>query len=481
MTVPISARDVVAPGPRGSLLLGSARDLQRDPLGTFERAAAGYGDVVRLVVGPPGRRVALHLVSHPDGVQQVLTNTSDAYTKGTPFYREIAAYLGDGVLTSTGHRWRQQRRTLAPLFTHRHIHQQIAMMAGEADRLAHRWAAPAATGTPVDLHAEMTEYTLRVVGRMLFGVDVDQAIPIIRTAFPILSEHVRRRGRTPLNLPRHWPTPAQRRAADAQRSLYQVVDAIIDQRACEASGQSDLISLLLAARDPQTGAPLSAQDVRDQILIFLLAGHETTSTALTFTCHLLGHHPDQQRRIHQELDQVLGGRAVTADIIGKLTYTTMVIREALRLYPPGYALGRLTSTGDQIGGYHIPPGSVVILSPWVTHRRPDLWPDPHQFRPDRFHPTTGAARHRYAYFPFAGGPRGCIGEHFAMTEAIIATAVLLTSYTLTTPPAPITLTTGITLRPAGPVPCRITTRHPTAGASPSPPLDPQPSNTPQPS
>jgi cytochrome P450 len=301
---------------------------------------------------------------------------------------------------------------------------------------------------------------------MLFGVDVDQAVPVIRAAFPILSEHIRRRGRTPLHLPRHWPTPAQRRAADAQRALYQVVDAIIDQRGPTAPGETDLVSLLLAARDPQTGAPLSAQDVRDQILIFLLAGHETTSTALTVTCHLLGHHPDQQRRVHHELDQVLAGRAVTADAIGTLPYTTMVIREALRLYPPGYALGRLTPTGDQIGGYHLPPGSVIILSPWVTHRRPDLWPDPHRFHPDRFHPTAAAARHRYAYFPFAGGPRGCIGEHFAITEAIIATAVLLTAYTLTTPPGPIPLTTGITLRPAGPVPCHITTRLPTTGAKP---------------
>jgi cytochrome P450 len=464
MTIPISRRDVAAPGPRGSLLLGVTRDLQRDPLGTFERAAAAYGDVVRLIAGPPGRRVALHLVTHPDGVQQVLTNGSDAYTKSTPFYREIAAYLGDGVLTSSGQRWRQQRRTLAPLFTHRRIEQQIDVMAAEADRLAQRWAGPAAARTPVDLHAEMTEYTLRVVGRILFGVDVDDAIPVIRTAFPVLSEHVHRRGRNPLRLPRHWPTPALQRAANAQRSLYQVVDAIIDQRGRTSPDGTDLISLLLAVRDPQTGDALSAQDVRDQILIFLLAGHETTSTALTFTCLLLGHHPDQQRRVHQELDDVLGGRAVTADAIGKLTYTTMVIREALRLYPPGYALGRLTPTGDQIGGCHIPSGSVVLLSPWVTHRRPDVWPDPHRFHPDRFHPTA-AAHHRYAYFPFAGGPRGCIGEHFAMTEAIVATAVLLNAYTLKTTPAPIALTTGITLRAAGPVPCRITARHPSPASN----------------
>jgi cytochrome P450 len=410
--------------------------------------------------------VELYLVSHPDGVQQVLTSGPEDYTKGTPFYREIAAYLGDGVLTSDGPRWRQQRRTLAPLFTHRRTERHVAAMVAEAERLARRWAAPAGSPTRVDLHAEMTEYTLRVVGRILFGADVEDAIPVIRATFPILNDHIRRRGRNPLRLPRHWPTPAQRRATEAQRALYQVVDAIIDQRGRAPRDEADLISLLLAARDPQTGQPLSTQDVRDQALIFLLAGHETTSTALTFTCHLLGHQPEAQHRVHQEIDTVLGGQAPTAADVGRLTHITMVIKEALRLYPPAHSLGRLTPTGDRIGGHRIPPGSIVILSPWVTHRSPYFWPDPHRFDPQRFHPSIAATRHRYAYLPFAGGPRGCIGEHFAMTEAIVATAVLLNTYTLTTAPARIALNTDITLRPAGPVHCQITPRHPNTEADP---------------
>lgn len=459
MTVPTVRREVVAPGPRGSMLLGMARDLQRDQLGTFERAMAEHGDVVRLVVGPPGRRVSLHLVSHPDGVQQVLGSRPENYTKGTPFYREIAAYLGDGVLTSNGLRWRQQRRTLAPLFTHRRTRRHVAAMVAEADRLIRSLAPSAGQRSPIDLHAEMTEYTLRVVGRILFGADVEEAIPVIRATFPVLNQHIYRRGRNPLRLPRRWPTSAQRRAAAAQRALYQVVDAVIDQRGTASGDQADLISLLLAARDPQTGAPLSAQDIRDQILIFLLAGHETTSTALAFTCHLLGHHLDQQRRVQQEVDTVLGGRPLTAEDACKLPHTTAAIKEAMRLYPPVPALGRLTPTGDQIGGRTIPPGAIVVLSPWVTHRRPDFWPDPHRFNPDRFHPTATAARHSHAYLPFAGGPRGCIGEHFAMAEAIVATAALLNAYTLETTPGPVALQAGLTLRPAGPVPCQLTPRY----------------------
>jgi cytochrome P450 len=448
------------PGPRGSRLLGLAKELQRDQLATLEQAAAEYGDVVHLVAGPPGRRTSLYLVSHPDGVQQVLTGGA-AYTKGTRFYQEIAAYIGNGVLTSDGQRWRRQRRTLAPLFTRRRTDNYVAVMAAEAERLVQRWRAAAGPPTQVDLDAELTEYTLRVVGRILFGANVQDAIPVIRDAFPRLSEHIRRRARNPLRLPRRWPVPNQRRAAAAQRSLNQVVESIIEQRRDAAGEEPDLISLLLAARDPHTGTPLTGSEVREQVLTFLLAGHETTSTALTFTLHLLGHHQDQQRRVRQEIDTVLNGRGVTADDIGNLTYTTMVIKEAMRLYPPAHALGRHTTTGDRIGGYHIPPDSTVILSPWVTHRRGDLWPDPHRFNPNRFELTAAGGRHRYAYFPFAGGARGCIGEHFAMTEAVVATATLLNAFTLRTPPAPVALTTGITLRPAGPVPCQAIPRRST--------------------
>ena len=238
-----------------------------------------------------------------------------------------------------------------------------------------------------------------------------------------------------------------------------MVDTIISNRDPTSRDEADLISLLLAARDPQTGAPLPAEDIRDQVLIFLLAGHETTATALTFTFHLLGHHPHLQQRVHQEIDTVLGGHAPTADDAGKLPYITTVIKEAMRLYPPVYAIGRLTPTGDEIAGYRIPPGSVVILSPWLTQRRNDLWPEPHRFNPDRFDPAVAAIRHRGAYLPFAGGPRGCIGEHFAMTEAIIATAVVLNACTVVSTPIPIALNTGITLRPTGPVPGQITPRH----------------------
>jgi cytochrome P450 len=491
------------PGPRGSRWLGMVPQLRQDQLGTFQRAVAEYGDVVRLVVGPPGLRRDLYLVTHPDGVEQVLAGDPDGYSKNTPFYGEIAAYLGNGLLTSGGQRWRQQRRTVAPLFSHRRIDGYIDVMADEAARLADRCAVSGVGGAPIDVNAAMVEYTLRTVGRVLFGADVDEAVPVIRATFPILNEHVQRRGVSPSRLPRWLPTLGQVRAAAAQRAMYRVVDDIIDRRSGApesdliaplaslaprgsrrearllrrrsatnsmsppsssarrvARSDRDLISLLLAARDPETGAPMSHQEVRDQVLIFLLAGHETTSTALTFTMHLLGRYPDVQAAVHREIVDVLDGRAPHADDIGRLSLTEMAVKEALRLYPPAYSLGRIAEHEVTIAGHRIPAGSIILLSQWATHRRPDLWPDPERFNPARFEPAAEQARARYAYFPFAGGLRGCIGGHFAMAEAVVATATLLTRFSLVSDAPDMPLVTAITLRPAGPVWCRLELRQP---------------------
>ena len=370
---------------------------------------AEYGDVVRLAVGPPGLRRDLYLVTHPDGVEQVLAGDPDGYSKNTPYYEETAAYLGNGLLTSGGKRWRQQRRTVAPLFSHRRISGYVDVMADEAARLADRCGLAAAGGGYVDVNAAMIEYALRTIGRVLFGADVDDAVPVIQATFPVLNEHVgaaasphcgspgggRRRRRS------EQPKPSGRSTS--------VVDDIIDRRSAESASGRDLISLLLAARDPETGAPMSDQEIRDQVLIFLLAGHETTSTALTFTMQLLGRHPDAQAAVHSEIANVLGGRAPRADDIARLTLTEMAVKEAMRLYPPAYGLGRLAEHEVTISGYRIPAGSIILLSPWATHRRPDLWPEPQRFDPARFEPAAEQDRPRYAYFPFAGGLRGCIG------------------------------------------------------------------------
>ncbi|HKR48983.1 MAG TPA: cytochrome P450 [Pseudonocardiaceae bacterium] len=452
------------PGPPGIPLLGSALELRRDQLATLEDAHHRYGDVVRFSAGPPGLRIVMYAVFSPEGARQVLTGTGRRYTKGSLFYRETAAMLGDGILTSEGDRWQRQKRFIQPLFTRRRVAGYVDVMAEETTALIHRWDTAARPSGTVDAAEDVMHLTLAVIGRVLFGADLDQATPALRDAFPVVNAHVLRRAQSPLRFPATWPTRANRRAARAQRQLYEVVEGIIDRRRAASSAGEDLLSLLLRARDPDAlGADaLDDAEIRDQVLIFLLAGHETTATTLTFALHLLGHHPDVQQRVRVEAERVLGtdDQRPTAERIAALGYTTQVVKEAMRLYPSAYAMGRQIPEGDVIDGYHIPPGADVIVSPWVTHRHPRVWEQPQRFDPDRFTPEQEKQRHRYAYLPFGGGPRACIGQYFSMLEATLATASIVRAFGLHTPPGPVPLTTGIVLRPAGYVPLTLAPRPP---------------------
>jgi cytochrome P450 len=448
-----------APRPRANRLLGFALELQRDQLRTYERAMREYGDMVRLVVGPPGVRFDLYCAFHPDGVQRVLAGSREGYSKQTPGYREIAAAIGQGLLTSEGQMWQRQRRLIQPLFTRKQISTYATLMADEAGRTADRWDRGDAQRVRVDAHSEMIRLTLRVVGRAIFGGDVEHATDVIRRTFPVLTRHTFRRAMAPVAPPAAWPTPGNLRAARAQRELYALVDDLIARRRAAGIGGEDLLSRLLDARDPETGTRMEIQQIRDEALIFLLAGHETTSNALTFTLQLLGRHPDEQQRVADEVADVLGARAPTAQDVPALRRTAMALKEAMRLYPPLYALARRAERADEIGGYRIPPGSLMVVSQWATHRHPRIWKDPAAFSPDRFTPEQEATRHRYAYFPFGGGPRACIGSHFALQEAQIALAVLLQRYRIRAPLASVALdTTGMTLRPKGRVPIEFARR-----------------------
>lgn len=450
---------VTPPGPRGNPLLGSALDLKRDVLGTFHRAMLEYGDVVRFVAGPPGKlRAQVIAFFHPDGVQHVLAGASGRYVKGDPVYQEIKSTLGDGLLTSEGERWRRQKRLIQPLFTHKRVANYVPMMAEEASAAVERWGMLADRGEDVDLNDDMASITLKVVGRALFGSDVGGAVPVIRKTVPFLSERAVQRGLSPFPTPRHWPTPHNRRAERYQRSLYGVVDEIVTDRRAAPTGGDDMLDLLLGARDPEGGTGLDDAEVRDQVLIFLLAGHETTATSLTFTFHLLGHHPEIQDRVFEEAKRVLGDRPPTLDDVPALAYTTMAIKEAMRLYPAAYAMGRLANKDDTFEAYAIPAGTAAVVSPWATHRHPHLWDDPERFDPERFTPERELLRSRYAYFPFGGGPRACIGQYFSMLEAAIVTAMLLRSFRITTSPDPVPLFTGITLRPDSKMPAKLEAR-----------------------
>ena len=435
--------------------LGAAVELRRDRLGLYERAMREHGDVVRVVLGPPGRRLELYCVFHPDGVHRVLAGSRETYTKASRGFRLLAEEIGWGLLSSEGELWRRQRRLIQPLFTVRQVRGYAAAMAEETTTVIERWAGGDGV---VDAHAEMTRLTLRVLGRAVFGQDLGEAIEVVRRSFPLLARHWYRRVTSPVSLPGSWPTRGNVAARRAREELYEVVDGLIERRARASLDGDDLLCRLLAARDAGTGAPMPLQQVRDEALIFLLAGHETTASALTFTLHLLGQYPAEQQFVRDEVEQVLAGRTPTADDVAALLRTTMVIKEALRLFPPAPGFTRLCETGDQLGGYRIPAGVNVLVSPWATHRHPTFWAQPERFDPDRFAPEREAERHRWVYLPFGGGPRACIGSHVSMLEMTIVLAMLAQRFRLRAEPRrPRLDAAGITLRPAGPVPIHVTT------------------------
>ncbi|MFJ3926703.1 cytochrome P450 [Streptomyces sp. NPDC090022] len=444
------------PGPAGTPLLGSLLDLRSDSLGTFLRAQQAHGDVVRITAGPPGLRAQMYCVFSPEGAQQVLASESANFRKDNVFYQEVRDSFGNGLLTSQDEDYLRQRRLVQPLFTRRRVDGYAGAVAAETAASIGGWH----DGAVVDVSDEMMRLALRAVARILFGTDVDETVGVVDRCFPVIAEYVMRRGYSPANFPRHWPTPGNRRAAAAMDELYGVCDRIVAERqaAGEAGeGGQDLLTLLAAARS-DGDAGFDATELRDQVLVFLLAGHETTATSLAFALHLLARHPEQQARAHEEVDRVLGGRPPQAADLDRLPYLTRVLKEAMRLYPAAPVIGRRAVAATEIGGYTVPAGADVIVSPWVTHRHPQHWPDPDRFDPDRFTPEQEAGRPRYAWFPFGGGPRACIGQHFSMLESVIALAMILDRYAFDAVDPEVPVTTGITLRPTGPARCRLRAR-----------------------
>jgi cytochrome P450 len=412
-----------------------ASALRRDLLGTILDGFHRYGDLVTYRIGPRWERlgppaVAVH---HPDGVRQVLTNPQ-VFGRRTAGFEVLTEMLGEGLLTSDGDLWKRQRRTLQPLFTPRRVTGYTDLMTAEADRVVRH--PPGA----VDLHELMQVYTLRVVGRALFGDEVDDVVPDLQRLVPLASDLSLARSMQILRLPLDRPTPRNRRFRRVSAGMYAIVDRILARlaRRPDADAADDLLSRLRAAHDPDTGQPLSAQEIRDQVLVFLLAGHETTAGALTFTLHLLGRHPEIQERV----------------ATGNPDLVRAAVLEGMRLYPPAHTTERRASVDTEIAGHRIVRGTPVLVSPWVTHRHPDFWPDPERFDPERFlgdRLSGDRDRPRYAYFPFGGGPRSCIGEHFAMLEATVLLGALLARYRVESLDARMRLEPLITLRPAEPV------------------------------
>ncbi|WP_412076405.1 cytochrome P450 [Streptomyces xanthophaeus] len=448
------------PGLAGVPLLGSLFDLKSDSLGTYLRAQHEHGDVVRISAGPPGLRAELFCVFSAEGAQQVLASESANFRKDNPFYQEVRDSFGNGLLTSQDEDYLRQRRLVQPLFTRRRVDGYADAVATETRSTIDAWRD--APDGVIDVSEAMMHLALRAVARILFGTDVEATVDVVDRCFPVITDYVLRRGYSPANIPRSWPTPANKRAAAAMEELYAVCDRIIAERRGAAAGPDgtrdgageDLLTLLAAARSSDDGE-FDAAELRDQVLIFLLAGHETTATSLAFSLHLLARHPEQQDRAREEISRVLGDRTPEAADLDRLPYLTQVLKEAMRLYPAAPVIGRRAVAATRVGEHTVPAGADVILAPWVTHRHERYWPDPDRFDPDRFTPEAEAQRPRYAWFPFGGGPRACIGQHFSMLESVIALAMILRAYEFEAVDTDIPVSAGITLRTDGPARCRV--------------------------
>jgi cytochrome P450 len=430
-------------------LLGDLPEFRRDPLAFFEDRAR-RGDVVPVRLVMPG-----FLVNHPDHVKHVLHDHHANYQKG-PLYRRLKPVAGEGLLTSEGALWRRQRRLAQPAFSRERIAGFAPSMTARTRAMLDRWASHADRGTLVDVHAELMRLTLAILGDTVFGMDLARESGALTQAVTTVIEITNRRVYSLVPLPLAWPTPENRRYRRALAVLDAVIDDMIAARRRATSPTNDLLSIWMQARDEDTGERMSDRQLRDEAMTMLIAGHETTALVLSFTAHLLAGHPDAERMLQDEIARTLGDRLPTAEDTARLPFTSLVIHEALRLYPPAWFFSRRALRADTIGGRTIPAGSAVLLVPYLMHRNPAYWDDPAAFDPQRFTAERSAGRPRFAYVPFAAGPRQCIGSGFALMEAQLILAMIAQRYRLRPVPGrALELDASITLRPRGGLPMTL--------------------------
>ena len=438
-------------GPRGSRLLGSLRDFSRDQLGFYERCAREHGDVVPVRLGP-SRGL---LVYHPDAIEEVLVARNRDFIK-SPGIRFLRGLLGDGLLLSEGDLWLRQRRLMQPAFHRQRIAGYGEVMASFAARHVAGWR----DGAVVDAHAEMMTVTRDIVAKTLFGADVSDEADAIAGASRVIMEYYGERLGSLLQLLPMWlPTPANLSVRRAIRRLDTVVYAMIAARRRAPEDRGDLLSILLQAQDADDGSRMTDTQVRDEVMTLFLAGHETTAVALSWTWYLLAQHPEAEARLAAELRTVLDGRPPTVGDLASLRYVDMVVTESMRLYPPGYAIGRQVARATDVAGQPLAAGDVVILPTWMVHRDPRWFDEPAAFRPERWADDALRRLPRFAYFPFGGGPRQCIGNSFATMEAVLILATIAQHFRLTLEPGQrVTPKPYITLRPVPGIRMRLERR-----------------------
>lgn len=442
-----SAREL--PGPRGLPLLGTVLPfLTSDLLRPFTRLIARYGPLFQVPL-PLGHRLVM--VAHPDAAEHVLRSHRENYVKGS-VYDGARILLGQGLVTSEGDLWRRQRQLANPAFRPAKLEGYLGVMHECARDLADDWQLKG-DGHDVHLDAEMTRLTLAIVGRTLFGLDLSKQSSDAGEAFSEALAAISRRGPASLQLPLWVPTPGNIRFRRVLRQLDSMVYDIIGRfRAGEAeNADQTLLGAYLDSRDEETGEGMDDRQLRDEVITLYLAGHETTSSLLTWTLYILGRRPDIAARVAAEIDTLPADRVPGLEQLKSLQYTSQVINEVLRLYPPAWTIARNSLREDEILGYRIPADAIVMIAPYFVHRQHDYWPDPLSFNPDRFAPGQADARNPFAYLPFSLGPRICIGMQFSLHEARLVLSVLLRRFEVHAEGPEIGCKAAGTLRPDAPI------------------------------
>lgn len=402
-------------------LVGQLPQILVDPLRCVASAArARPGEVAVLRVGP----YPIYVVSHPDHVQRVLTDSGRIFSKRGSMWEPLRRLFGAGILTSNGEPWLKSRRMTQPLFASRNLAALAEIMIDVVEESAEALEPPAARGVEVDMSAEMMRLTQRILVKTLFDTSAlpgksDEISDAILEAFRILSVRL-----FLFFLPSWVPMPGEAALARAIRTIDDGILRLLREHRARTGGRPDLLSLLLGAVDVETQERMTDRQIRDELVTLLIAGTETTANTMTWLWYLLDRHPDVERRLRAEHAEVFGAARTTLPDLERLTYTKQVIQETLRLYPPGWMLPRAVHEEVTFGDTRIPEGSTVLVCPYATHHDPTLWKDPERFDPERFSPDESASRPRYAYYPFGGGPRQCIGNQFAILEAQIIVAAL---------------------------------------------------------
>lgn len=443
----------ITAGPKGLPISGNVLAFRRDTLKFIRDAAKEYGDVVHFRFGPKRH---VYMLNNPDMIKEVLVTKQAHFRKGKGL-QVARAVVGDGILTSEGKKHIRQRRLMQPAFHRDRIAGYADAMVRQGVELMEDWK----DGEVRDIHQDMMKVTLAIITETMFGKTVKEGADKIGHAIDVGLKYVSTKATSFIDIPLSVPTRSNREFVESSEVLDKTIYGLIEERRKSTGNHTDLLAMLLAARDEDDGQGMTDEQVRDEVMTIFVAGHETTANTMSWIFYLLATHPEAEQKLHDEMKSVLGGRLPTVEDIPNLTYVNLIISETLRLYPAAWTINREVVEPVEIGGHTYEPGDTLMMSQYVMHRQEKYFEDPDEFRPERFAGDLLKRIPAYAYFPFGGGPRICIGNNFALMEAALLLATIAQRYRLrlAEPDQKVELEPVVTLRPKNGLPMRLEKRE----------------------